>query len=490
MKKLFAIVLTLALVSTACIALVACTGPSNAVNFEVPAEGYDGSPVTVTFYSSMGQDYEKVFNAYVAEFNELFPNITVDHQRLGGYDDVRNQIRTELSNGQSPSFAYCYADHVALYNRSRSVVHLDDLIASDITVTHADGTTEVLGLTDEQKADFIEGYYAEGSAFGDDHMYLMPFSRSTELMYYNLDFFTKNNISVPDHWFASDGKEGLESSDTTSMEYVLAKIKQIDPDCTPLGYDSESNWFITLCEQYGTPYTSATGDHYLFNTEENREMVNTLRRWYQNRWITTKEMIGGSYCSTYFVSQSSADGKRSYLCIGSSAGASNQRPSADAEGKFPFEVGIASIPQADASNPKVISQGPSICIFKKDNPQEVIASWLLIKFLTTNPYFQAEFGYVGGYTPVIKSARDVEWYKEILDNGNGGLNIAGLAAKTCMDQVDAYFASPVFYGSSTARDQVGKLLTSCFIITNDNADIKGAIKDVFDYAIEECRYAG
>jgi len=53
-------------------------------------------------------------------------------------------------------------------------------------------------------------------------------------------------------------------------------------------------------------------------------------------------------------------------------------------------VGITTIPQANPESPKVISQGPSLCIFQKENPQEVIASWLFVKFLTTNVDFQAE----------------------------------------------------------------------------------------------------
>ena len=491
MKKLFAIILTLALVLSMCVALVACGGGGDS-NFVVPAGGYDGSKVTITFYSSMGQDYGNLLEEYIEVFNEMFPNITIVHNRLGGYDDVRDNIRTELSNGQGPNLAFCYADHVALYNRSKSVVQLDNLIASTEKVKHADGSEdEILGLTNEQKDDFIEGYYAEGEAFGDGHMYLMPFCRSTELMYYNKDFFTTNQIPIPDHWFAKDGKEGTKSTDTTSMEYVIARIKEIDPLCTPLGYDSESNWFITLCEQFGTPYTSATGDHYLFDNAENRAMIKTLNRWYQARLMTTSEMIGGSYMSDYFKSTSSADGKRCYISIGSSAGASYQRPGTDADGKFLFDVGITTIPQAQANtkteDSKVISQGPSVCIFQKSNPQEVIASWLFLKFLITNANFMADYASVGGYTPAIKSAREVDWYKEMLDNGDGGINIVGLAARICMDQADAYFASPVFYGSSTARDQVGQLLSNCLAITTD---IDNAIAKAFQTAIDECRYAG
>ena len=45
--------------------------------------------------------------------------------------------------------------------------------------------TSFHNLTAEQQADFIEGYYAEGKQFGDGLMYTMPFSKSTEVMYYN-----------------------------------------------------------------------------------------------------------------------------------------------------------------------------------------------------------------------------------------------------------------------------------------------------------------
>ena len=47
------------------------------------------------------------------------------------------------------------------------------------------------------------------------------------------------------------------------------------------------------------------------------------------------------------------------MSIGSSAGATYQRPAANADGSYPFEVGISTIPQVNAANPKVISQGHS-----------------------------------------------------------------------------------------------------------------------------------
>ena len=449
--------------------LVMLCSTAFAAGFEVPAEGYDGSEVTISFYTQQGTALQEVTSAYIAEFNKLYPNIHVEHTTLGDYDGVRDQIIADISVGGQPNVAYCYPDHVALYNLAKAVATLDDLIDSQATVTRADGTTEILGLTDEQKADFIEGYYDEGRQFGDGLMYTMPFSKSTEVLYYDKTFFDANGIAVPTTW--------------DEMEQVCAKIKELDPDSIPLGYDSESNWFITMCEQYQSPYTSASGEHYLFNNETNREFVKKFNEWYNKGYLTTQKLYG-AYTSGLFTS---TNGVRSYMSIGSSAGAKYQRPTANADGSYPFEVGIATVPQVNLENRKVISQGPSVCIFKKDNPQEVVASWLFVKYLTTNVDFQAEFSMASGYVPVIKSVTDNEVYANFLAQADGSNYIAALSAQVCLSQSDAYYTSPAFVGSSTARDQVAALLTKCLTMSGDDLDAQ--IETAFEEAIDECEYA-
>ncbi len=437
-------------------------------NFVVPEGGYDGSAVTIKFYNTMGSNLRTVLDAYIVEFNKLYPNITVEVTQVGNYDDVREQISTEITVGNQPNIAYCYPDHVALYNLAKAVTTLDNLIDSDIEITRADGTTEKLGLTDEQKADFIEGYYNEGRQFGDGLMYTLPLSKSTEVLYYNKTFFDANGLTVPTTW--------------DELEQVCAKIKAIDPDSIPLGYDSEANWFITMCEQYQSPYTSASGDHYLFDNEQNHAFIKKFNEWYQKGYLTTQTLYG-AYTSGLFTT---LDGVNSYMSIGSSAGATYQRPAANADGSYPFEVGIATIPQVDANNAKVISQGPSLCIFQKENPQEVIASWLFVKYLTTTVEFQAEFAMASGYVPVLKSVGENPVYAEYIASADGGNFVAALSAKVCLAQEHAYYTSPAFNGSSEARDQVGALLTKCLPMTG--SDIDAQIAEAFEDAIAECEY--
>lgn len=450
-----------------------CGGSKALPNFDVPEGGYDGSEVTIKFYHTMGSNLHDVLMIYIEEFNKLYPQIHIEEEQVGGYDDVRDQISKEISVKGQPNIAYCYPDHVALYNIAKVVATLDNLIDSKLEVTRADGTTEILGLTDEQKADFIEGYYKEGQQFGDGLMYTMPFSKSTEVLYYNKTFFDANNIRVPTTW--------------DELEQVCAKIKEIDPKSIPLGYDSEANWFITMCEQYGSPYTSATGRKYLFDNQTNRDFVKKFREWYKKGYLTTQSIFG-AYTSGLFTA-TDADAVKSYMSIGSSAGATHQRPAKGSDDKYPFEVGIATIPQVDTSNPKVISQGPSVCIFKKDNPQEVLASWLFVKFLTTSVEFQAEFSIASGYVPVIKSVSENEVYKEFLAKADGGDFVSALSAKICLEQEKAYYTSPAFNGSSTARSQVGDLMAKV-LTADDGGNVDNMIAKAFADAIDECEYNG
>ena len=488
MKKILSILLVLTMMLSM-LALVACDNsgdsgnqgnngsgnqnngkPAGMASYDVPEVGYDGSAVTIVFYHSMGAKLQGVLNTYIEEFNKLYPNITIEHSSMGDYDGVRDQIKTQLTAGEQPNIAYCYPDHVALYNVAKKVIPLDNFIASTIEVTDAQGNTTVLGLTDEQKADFIEGYYKEGAAFDTlGTMYTLPMSKSTEALYYNKTFFEENGLKVPTTW--------------EEMEQVCAAIKAIDPDCVPLGYDSEANWFITMCEQYGSPYTSLDkNDHFQFNNETNRGFVKKFNEWFQKGYVTT-EAIYGTYTSGLFTA---TEGQRCYMVIGSTGGASYQTPPT-VDGNPLFETGMATPPQVNPAAPKVISQGPSLCLFDSENPQEVVASWLFMKFLTTNVAFQAEFSMASGYAPVIKSVQENPTYQAWLEKASGYNNLTALSVKLALSQSDAYFVSPAFNGSSTARTEVGALLLKCLSAeAGDNLD--AIINEAFQDAIDECEY--
>ena len=160
MKKILALVLAVVLTFGMMATMTACGGggsstpsgggkPQASADFQIPEGGFDTTkPVTIKFYHQMGAALQEILNNAIADFNKLYPNITVEHASYGDYDGVRDQIKTEISVGNQPNIAYCYADHVALYNVAGAVQTLDALIDSEY------------GFTAEQKADFIPAYTA------------------------------------------------------------------------------------------------------------------------------------------------------------------------------------------------------------------------------------------------------------------------------------------------------------------------------------------
>ena len=459
MKKIISSILLVAmLLALAMGGLTGCKKAEQIKEFEMPEGGLDTSrEIEITFYHQMGAALQGILDTAIADFNKIYPNIKITHKSYGDYNGVRDQIKNEIAVGNPPNLAYCYPDHVAFYNVSGAVQTLDVLI-----------NDETYGFTAEQIADFVPAYYNEGKAFGDDKMYSLPISKSTEVLYYNKTFFEANGLTVPTTW--------------EEMAAVCEQIKALDPTCIPLGYDSEANWFITMCEQYGSDYTSATGENFLFDNETNRNFIKMFRTWYEKKWVTT-EQLSGAYTSALFTGENDA-GTRCYMCIGSTGGATYQQPT-QTNGKFEFEVGIASIPQVNPAEPKVISQGPSICVFKNSDPQEVLASWLFAKFLTTDVTFQASVSMNNGYAPVIQSVTQNPIYAEFLESASTA-NIQAYAVKVALAQKDAYYVSPAFNGSSVARDQVGLLMQKCLVA--EASDVDSMIKKAFEEAVAECKY--
>ena len=452
MKKELKIIALSALMVLSAASLASCGNSKTIPDFTMPEGGFNfEEEVEITFYHTMGKALSDVLDIFLepgSSFSTKYPNIIVNHQQIGSYDDVRDQITTALGAGAAGSecdVAYCYPDHLAMYNKNKAIVTLDTLI--DDTIVDENGEL-VYGMSQATKDDYVDAYWDEGMAFGDGKMYMLPWAKSSEVLYYNKTFFDEHSLSVPDHWF-STGED-----DTTSVEYVCAKIQDIDPDSIPLGYDSDSNWFITMCEHLESGYTSYDEDnHYIFDNETNRNFVSTFAEWYKKGYVTTKS-LNGAYTSSLFTNVPTKENPvRSYMSIGSTAGAGNQVPES-INGKQYFEVGVAAIPQANSAKPKVISQGPSVCLFRNEDPQKVLASWLFIKHFTTDVYFQSQFSMTSGYTPVIKSVNDNQTYANFLNSNS----VVAMSTKQCVDQADAYFVSPAFAGSADARNEVGYLL--------------------------------
>ena len=126
-----------------------------------------------------------------------------------------------------------------------------------------------------------------------------------------------------------------------------------------------------------------------------------------------------------------------------------------------FETEVMTIPQYDVGNPKMISQGPSICVFNKANSQEVLASWLFAQYLLTNDV-QIAYSQTEGYAPVTLKAQESDEYVDYLsrEGEDNGLyyDIKLKATKLLINNTSNTFVTPVFNGSASLRNQAGQLI--------------------------------
>ena len=424
---------------------------------------FDGDPTqlsaSITFWHTMGQANQETLNRMIEAFNQKYPNIKIEHAAQGGYDDIKEKISAAIPAGTTPTMAYCYPDHVAEYMSAGAIERMDGYIHD-----------KKIGLSTESwdspggEDDFVEGFWKEGKEYGDEYgdeggVYSVPFSKSTEVMFYNKTLLDSLGLSAPTTW--------------DELEAMAPTLK--DAGYTALGYDSDANMLITMMEQEGIPYTSSDkNDHFVFNNDQAKALVTKLKGWYDNKWLITQgSSSNNTYTSNMFTQQAEP-----YIAmtIGSTGGTSYNYTSK-------FEIGIAPIPSGSKNN-HVISQGPSICFFSRATAAEKYAAWLFYKWIS-NTDNSAVYSILTGYAPVRKSSFKSQIFTDYTDDlskeGKDRLIQQTLAFNQQLQ--DRFFTSPAFKGSSTARKEMDGICANVFLGTKD-------VDKAFNDALTNCLFAG
>ena len=149
-----------------------------------------------------------------------------------------------------------------------------------------------------------------------------------------------------------------------------------------------------------------------------------------------------------------------------------------------FETVVMPIPQFDPANPQMISQGPSVCIFNKENPQEVLASWLFAQYLLTNEV-QIAYAQTEGYVPVTSKAQGSDVYQEYLSRAGEDndlyYDVKIAASKLLLDNTQNTFVTPVFNGSVSLRNAAGQMIENVTKSMRRNQTVDEAYMDtLFD----------
>lgn len=449
MKKLISFMLLLALVVTV---FSGCHGAAEKKVFEIP-ESFDTSRnYEITFWAKNDSNMTQVdiYKQAIADFEALYPNITVNLRLYTDYGKIYNDVITNISTNTTPNVCITYPDHIATYlTGADTVVPLDDLFSDK---KYGFGGSEL--RFDGPAKDEIISKFLNECAFG-GYYYAIPYMRSTEACYINKTYVEALGYEIPEvlTWdFIWEVSEAAMAKDADGNFLINGQKVLI-----PFIYKSTDNMMIQMLAQRNAGYSNASGDILIFN-ETTEEILYTVAEH-----ATTKAF------STFKISSYPANFLNAGQCIfavDSTAGATwmgCEAPLIDiAEDKVvQFETVIMPIPQYDTENPKMISQGPSICVFNKEDPQEVLASWLFAQYMLTNDV-QIAYSQTEGYLPVTSKAQESDVYQDYLsrsgENNDLYYHIKIEASKLLMDNIDNTFVTPVYNGSASLRNAAGQMI--------------------------------
>ena len=214
---------------------------------------------------------------------------------------------------------------------------------------------------------------------------------------------------------------------------------------------------IQMLKQTGAGYSTANGEILLFN-DTTTELLYTVAEHAESRAFCTFKISG--YPANFL------NAGQCIFAVDSTAGATwmgSDAPLVDIseDALVQFETQVMTIPQVHPENPQMISQGPSVCVFNKEDPQEVLASWLFTQYLLTNEV-QIAYAQTEGYVPVTLKAQNSEEYTDYLSREGEDkdlyYDIKIKASKLLIENTENTFVTPVFNGSASLRDAAGQLV--------------------------------
>ncbi len=449
MKKRISLLLALAL----CLGLLSgCHGQVERIAFQCPDSFDTSREYEVSFWAKNDTNLTQVdiYKRAIADFEALYPNITVNLRLYTDYGRLYNDVITNLATNTTPNVCITYPDHIATYlTGENTVVPLDDLFANE---KYGLGGSE-LRFDGPTQAQIVPKFLEECSFGG--YYYAVPYMRSTEACYVNKTYVEKLGYTLPETltWdFIWQVSEAAMAKDAQGNFLVNGQKTMI-----PFIYKSTDNMMITMLRQQNAGYSTPAGEIEIFNDTT----AQILRQ--------VAVHAGTRAFSTFKISSYPANFLNAGQCIfaiDSTAGATwmgCDAPLIDiAEDRLvKFETQVMMIPQYDPQAPKMISQGPSMCVFNKEDPQEVLASWLFAQFMLTNDV-QIAYSQTEGYLPVTTKAQESQVYQDYLRRAGEDqqlhYSVKLDATRLLLDNIDNTFVTPVFNGSASLRDAAGQMI--------------------------------
>ena len=403
-----------------------CGGCGGSAGPEVPAK-----VTNIMVWTYYNGDQLESFTSLVNQFNETVgaqKGIKVSTESQGSVNDLETSVMDsaegKVGAAAMPNIFSAYADTAYALDQMGMVVDLAPY------------------LTEEEKAQFVEGYLSEGDFGEDDSIKIFPVAKSTELLFLNdtdwQAFADAADVRCED--LAT--MEGLTAAAEKYYNWTDAQTAAPDDGKALFGRDAMANYMLVGAQQLGDT---------IFAVKDGRMTVNferdVARRLWDNYYVP---FVRGWFAATgRFRSDDIKTGNvLAYVGSSSSATFFPTRVTNDANQSHEISLKTLPAPQFEGGEAVAVQQGAGMVVTAAKE-EEVKASVEFLKW-----FVRAEnniaFSVGSGYLPVTRKANDMQ---EILASG---LTLDDNMQQTLAVAVDTVngnrlYTPYAFAGGSSAR---------------------------------------
>ena len=403
-----------------------CAGCSGSAGPEVPAKVTD--IMVWTYYNG---DQLESFTSLVNQFNETVgaqKGIKVSTESQGSVNDLETSVMDsaegKVGAAAMPNIFPAYADTAYALDQMGMVVDLAPC------------------LTEEEKAQFVEGYLSEGGFGEDDSIKIFPVAKSTELLFLNDTDWQAFADAADVRYENLATMEGLTAAAEKYYNWTDAQTAAPDDGKALFGRDAMANYMLVGAQQLGDT---------IFAVKDGRMTVNferdVARRLWNNYYVP---FVRGWFAATgRFRSDDIKTGNvLAYVGSSSSATFFPTRVTNDANESHEISLKTLPAPQFEGGEAVAVQQGAGMVVTAAKE-EEVKASVEFLKW-----FVRAEnniaFSVGSGYLPVTRKANDMQ---EILASG---LTLDDNMQQTLAVAVDTVngnrlYTPHAFAGSNSAR---------------------------------------
>jgi len=403
-----------------------CVGCGGIAGSEVPAKVTD-----ITVWTYYNGDQLESFNSLVDQFNETVgaqKGIKVSTESQGSVNDLETSVMDsaegKVGAAAMPNIFSAYADTAYALDQMGMVVDLAPY------------------LTEEEKAQFVEGYLSEGDFGEDGSIKIFPVAKSTELLFLNDTDWQTFADAAGVRYEDLATMEGLTAAAEKYYNWTDAQTAAPDDGKALFGRDAMANYMLVGAQQLGDTIFAVKDGRMTVNLERD-----VARKLWDNYYVP---FVKGWFAATgRFRSDDIKTGNvLGYVGSCSSATFFPAKVTNDANESHEISLKALPAPQFEGGEAVAVQQGAGMVV-TTGTEDEINGAVTFLKWFT-EPQNNIEFSVESGYLPVTIAANDMDAIRasglELTDTMEQVLS--GAVRAVCKNEL---YTPTAFAGGNAAR---------------------------------------